>query len=139
MAGMPTLHRLEELIDLLEHDTRVYLRYSPGPEADAAHSSKDHESGLLMPGLSANPLWPPRWWTRPAEDWVARRVCQYLRELHEGARPWVLTGREVDFGPDNEPLLADVEPIAWVADDLLREAHARYRDRLNVGQATHPG
>jgi hypothetical protein len=139
MADMPTLHRLGELIDLLEHDTRVYLRYSPGPEADASHPSKDHESGLLMPGVSVNPLWPPRWWTRPPEDWVARAVCQYIRELHEGARPWVLTGREVDFGPDNEPLLADFEPIAWVSEDLLREAHARYQDRLNAGQATHPG
>lgn len=136
---MPTLGRLEELTDLLELGTRVYLRYSPGPAADTAHSSKDHESDLLMPGLSANPLWPPRWWTRPVEDWVARRVCQYLRELHEGARPWVLTGREVDFGPDNEPLLADVTPIAWVSAELVREAHQRYQDRFNVGQSTHPG
>jgi hypothetical protein len=137
MADLPTLHGLAELTFLLEHDKPLYLRYSPGPEADAAHPSKDHESGLMMPGVSANPLWPPKWWTRPAEDWVARRVCQYLRELHEGARPWVLTGRVIDFGPDNEPLLVDVEPVAWLSADLVREAHRRYQEELDAGQATH--
>lgn len=53
-------------------------------------------------------------------DWVARRVCQYLRELVEGARPWVLTGRVIDFGPDNEPLLDEVRPIAWLSGSLGR-------------------
>jgi hypothetical protein len=139
MTEMPVLTRLAELTLLLEHDVPVYLRYSPGPVADAAHPSKDHESGLLMPGLSANPLRPPKWWTRPPEDWVARRVCQYLRELEEGARPWVLTGTVIDFGPDNEPLLDDVRPIAWLSSELLREAHQHYHAQLDAGQATHPG
>jgi len=138
MVEMPTLHRLAEVTYLLEHDQPVYLRYSPGPEADAAHPSTDHESGLVMPGVSANPLMPPKWWSRPPEDWVARRVCQYLRELHEGARPWVLNGRVIDFGPDNEPLLVDVTPIAWLSADLLREAHQHYQEQLDAGQATHP-
>jgi hypothetical protein len=139
MTEMPTLTSLGELTYLLDHGMTVYLRYSPGPEADAAHPSRDHESGLLMPGVSANPLAPPRWWTRPAEDWVARAVCQYLRELDEGARPWVLTGRVADRGPDNEPLLVDVEPVAWLSGELVREAQRRYREQLDAGQATHPG
>jgi hypothetical protein len=37
MADMPILTRLDELTLLLEHDVPVYLRYSPGPAADAAH------------------------------------------------------------------------------------------------------
>jgi hypothetical protein len=135
--GMPTLERLDELTDLVGHQLPVYLRYSPGPIEDAAHPSTDHESGLVMPGLSANPLAPPGWWSLPVADWVARAVCQYLRELREGARPWVLTGRVLDFGPDNEPLLGDVRPIAWLSGSLVREAHQRYRERLDVGQATH--
>jgi hypothetical protein len=139
MTDMPTLDRLDELTLLIEHGEAVYLRYSPGPEADATHPSKDHESGLLMSGVSANPLRPPRWWTRPPEDWVARAVCQYIRELDEGARPWVLTGRVVDFGPDNEPLLAEVQPIAWLSDELLAAARRHYREQLAAGQATHPG
>jgi hypothetical protein len=43
---------------------------------------------------------------------VARAVCQYLREIQEGACPWVLTGRVADTGPDNEPLLVNIQPIA---------------------------
>lgn len=137
-AEMGVLTNLAELVDLLSAtDGEVYLRYSPGPVADAAHPSKDHESGLLMPGLSVNPLRPPAWWTLPVEDWLARRVCQYLRELAEDARPWVLTGRPVDLGPDNEPLLNDVVPIAWVSSELVTEAHQRYRARLDAGRATH--
>lgn len=135
--GLPTLERLEELSALADGDVPVYLRYSPGPVSDAAHPSTDHESGLVMPGLSANPLRPPGWWTLPVADWVARGVCQYLRELKEGARPWVLTGEVVDIGPDNEPLLVDVRPIAWLSGSLVREAHQRYHDRLEAGRATH--
>ena len=131
---MQTLDRLDELAELLDHDLPVYLRYSPGPEADAAHPSVDHESGLPMPGHSANPLRVPGWWTLPVADWLARRVCQYLRKIHDGARPWVLTGDAVDFGPDNEPLLVRVQPIAWLSAELVREAHERYRSRLAAGR-----
>ena len=134
---MPTLERLEDLVSLLEQDVALYLRYSPGPLADSSHPSTDHESGLVMPGLSANPLRVPGWWSLPPQDWLARRICQYLREIDEGARPWVLTGRVVDYGPDNEPLLDEVEPVAWLSGELVRRAHQRYHDRLDAGRATH--
>lgn len=136
---MHQLDRLDELVELMELGVPLYLRYSPGPEADAGHPSVDHESGLPMPGHSVNPLRVPGWWTLPVEDWLARRVCQYLREVHEGARPWVLTGQVADFGPDNEPLLVHVRPIAWLSGELVREAHNRYVSRLNAGRATHRG
>lgn len=134
---LPVLQRLDELTVLIDSGLTIYLRYSTGPAADSSHSSTDHESGLVMPGLSANPLTPPGWWSLPSADWLARRICQYLRELTEGARPWVLTGRVIDFGPDNEPLVDDVRPIAWLSGSLLREAHQRYQERLDAGKATH--
>ncbi|HET9141090.1 DUF6098 family protein [Actinophytocola sp.] len=133
---MHTVTRLAELAELVELDVPVYLRYSPGPEADAVHPSVDHESGLAMPGHSANPLRPPGWWTLPTEDWLARAVCQYRHKIGEGARPWVLTGVVVDVGPDNEPLLVAVRPLAWLAPELLTEAHDRYRARMKVGNQT---
>lgn len=136
-ADMGTVRTLAHLAELTRRGEAPYLRYSPGPESDAEHSSTDHESGLRMPGLSVNPLAAPGWWTKPLEDWLARRVCRYLRELDEGARPWVLTGRRVDIGPDNEPLVVDVVPVAWIAPELLAEAHERYSTRLNAGAATH--
>jgi hypothetical protein len=135
--GLPTLERLDELTSLADSGMTVYLRYSPGPAADASHPSTDHESGLVMPGLSVNPLAPPGWWTLPAADWVARRICQYLRELDEGARPWVLTGDVIDFGPDNEPLVDHARPIAWLSESLVNEARRRYHERLDAGRATH--
>lgn len=134
-ASMHTLAHLDELTELVGLGVPVYLRYSPGPEADAAHPSVDHESGLPMPGHSANPLRPPEWWTRPAADWLARRVCQYLRGHREDIRPWVLTGDVIDFGPDNEPLLVNVRPIAWLSAELVDEARHRYQHNLEAGRA----
>jgi hypothetical protein len=136
---MPTLDHLAELSVLARGEPQVYLRYSPGPLSDTTHPSTDHESGLVMPGLSVNPLRPPAWWSLPEEDWVARRVCQYLRELQEGARPWVLTGEVIDHGPDNEPLLIRARPIAWLSPSLLREAHQRYHDRWQQDARPQPG
>jgi hypothetical protein len=121
-APVRTLERIDELTELLDLGVPLYLRYSPGPAADAAHPSVDHESGLPMPGHSANPLRPPGWWTRPPADWLARRICQYLQKLEEGV-------------PDNEPLLVHVQPIAWLAPELLAEAHRRYQDSMDAGRA----
>jgi hypothetical protein len=47
----------------------------------------------------------------------------------------VLTGEVVDFGPDNEPLLVEVRPIAWLTAELVAEAQDRYRRRMDVGRA----
>jgi hypothetical protein len=132
---MRSLTRLAELAELLDLGVPVYLRYSPGPDADAAHPSVDHESGLPMPGHSANPLSPPGWWTLPTADWLARAVCQYLHKVGEGARPWVLTGDVADVGPDNEPLLINTQPLAWLTADLVAEAQRRYRERMAAGRS----
>lgn len=43
---LPSLERLDELTGLIDGGLTVYLRYSPGPVADASHPSTDHESGL---------------------------------------------------------------------------------------------
>lgn len=113
-----------------------FVRYSEGPESDAAEASRDLESGLELPGLSVNPLVPEDWWTRPDEDWLARQLCQYrhLAQRHPERFPWVLAGRVVGRGPDCEPLVADVEAIARVSDAALAEAEERYDDRFDRGQ-----
>lgn len=61
---MFTVHTLAELAELVRTGAAPYLRYSPGPESDAEHPSTDHESGIVMPGVSVNPLEAPRWWAR---------------------------------------------------------------------------
>ena len=114
------------------------LRYSRGPDEDMSTGSRDYEADVEMPGLSATPLRPEQWWSRPAEDWVARRVCKYLA-LADGrpdGRPWVLTGEIVGYGPDHEPLLGDVRPLAWIGSRAVAQARQRYRERFNVGRTS---
>lgn len=133
--GMRPCHRLSELADLATEG--VYLRFSRGPVADGGSVSRDHESGLDLPGLSVVPLWAQPWWERPLEDWLARQVCKYLhlREQADDDRyGWVLRGVVVARGPDDEPLVTAVEPLAWLTEELLAEARERYRARFRVGR-----
>ncbi len=133
---MRELHTLDELVDLVRARPGLHLRYSEGIEADGKGGSIDTESGLELPGLSVNPLDAEDWWTRPLADWLARQVCQYrhLSEKNPDRFAWVLTGRQVGRGPDCEPLLTDVEPVARLGDDLLAEAEERYTTRFNAGR-----
>ncbi|WP_237739309.1 DUF6098 family protein [Microbacterium yannicii] len=144
MEGMPLLRSvrldtsvrtLEELAGLVSELGVAYVRYSEGPERDD-RPSIDTESGLELPGLSVNPLHAERWWDRPFEDWLARQVCQYneLQAKNPARFPWVLRGEEVGRGPDCEPLLRDVVPVARIDDALLREATQRYQERFDAGK-----
>ncbi|MEV6718616.1 DUF6098 family protein [Lentzea sp. NPDC051208] len=125
-ARLPTITSLAELTDYIGED--VYLRWSKGPEADAASTSRDSLTGVELPGLSASPLRVEPWWDdRSRELWVARRLFDYrhLRDLRgSDVRAWVLRGTEVGRGPDNEPLVRCQEPLAWVADSALEECSA---------------
>jgi hypothetical protein len=114
----------------------VFVRFSAGPAADAAEQSIDYESGSQLPGLSANRLDPESWWSRPLIDWLARQVCQYLHlnERSPDHSGWVLRGRIVGRGPDDEPLLADIDPIAWLGPRLIVEAERLYADRFDQGR-----
>jgi len=55
---LPTIHTLDELADAVRRRPDVCIRYSKGPDHDRGDQSVDHESGLELPGLSANPLQP---------------------------------------------------------------------------------
>lgn len=47
---------------------------------------------------------------------------------------WVLRGGEVARGPDCEPLLRGVIPVALLDDRLLAEAADRYGERFDAGR-----
>ena len=132
---LPMLTSLAELAGYVAPDT--HLRFSRGPEHDRGGRSHDYESDLELPGLSVNPLPPERWWTRPVEDWLARQLCNYIHIMEEAdddRRPWVLRGATVARGPDNEPLVADFEPVALLSDELIDEARRRYEERFDVAE-----
>jgi hypothetical protein len=132
---MPALASLDELAELVEATgppagRDLYVRWSQGPAADlgdgtAEQSSRDGLTGVLMPGLSANPLRVEPWWgDRPLRLWLARRLHDYrhLRDLRgPGVRAWVLTGQVCGRGPDNEPLVICRKPLAWVEEPALAE------------------
>jgi Family of unknown function (DUF6098) len=133
---MRSIERLSQLTELVGGREELYLRHSSGPESDSEGTSRDYESGLDLPGLSVVPLKPPRWWSRPVEDWIARQIRKYahLAEKGNDRYAWILTGRVCDSGPDHEPLIADFTPVAALSDDLLKEAEDRYHDRFEVGR-----
>lgn len=132
---MPHVSSLDEMTALIlatdtEPGQELYVRWSEGPAVDLAsggteQSSRDGLTGVLMPGLSANPLRAEPWWgDRPLRLWLARRLHDYrhLRELRgPGVQAWILAGRECGRGPDNEPLVICCQPLAWVDESALAE------------------
>lgn len=133
---MPVVDELAGVVELVAEHPDLCVRYSAGPEHDASSTSRDHEADLELPGLSVTTLRPEPWWTRPAIDWIARRLCKYLdlAQKSPDRQPWVLTGEIVGYGPDHEPLVAQVVPLAWIGARALQQARAHYRDRFHVGR-----
>lgn len=130
------LASLYQLEGLLRRYPRLHLRYSEGPVADSRARRIDAESGLELPGLPAHPLQPEDWWHRPVADWIARQLRRYrhLRQREPDRFAWVLTGWVTGRGPDCEPLLGDVVPVARISDSLLDEAEQRYRELFGSGK-----
>lgn len=124
---LPVLRSLTELAALVERHEHLFVRWSRGPGTDLGRPvSKDDLTGVSMPGLSANPLDVESWWEdQSTELWVARRLHDYShlpREKGPGVRPWVLLGRVKGRGPDNEPLVGDIEPVSWIDEDVIDQA-----------------
>jgi hypothetical protein len=133
---LPLADDLAEVVQLVQQNGGLYLRYSKGPGADAEQPfSHDYEAGVDLPGLSVTTIQPEYWWPRPTQDWVARRICKYADLGEEEDRfPWLLRGRVVGYGPDHEPLVRDVEPVARISDRALHQAKACYEERFEVGR-----
>ncbi|MGZ0202978.1 DUF6098 family protein [Streptomyces sp. RM1] len=126
---LPTVSTLAEAAELVARHRGLYVRWSKGPGVDLrSASSIDELTGVPMPGLSANSLDVEGWWgDRSLRLWTARRLYDYAHLPHDkgpGVRPWVLTGREIARGPDNEPLVTEVEPLCWIADEVIEAARA---------------
>lgn len=141
MTQLAVLRSLAEVADVVSAQGTTYLRYSKGPDEDLGHrSSRDYEAEVDLPGLSVTVASPEPWWPRPVEDWVARRLCQYADlGAANGRFPWLLTGRVVGNGPDHEPLVDQVRPIARVADEAVREAVRLYHERFRAGEDSREG
>jgi hypothetical protein len=129
---MTELPDLTALVALVERERHLYVRWSQGPGRDlTGPASVDALTGVPLPGLSASPLDVEDWWDgRPLRLWVARRLYDYSHlRVDKGpdVHPWVLRGREVGRGPDNEPLVREVEPVARLAPAVITEASEEVR------------
>jgi hypothetical protein len=136
-SDLPTIATLDELNSVVARRPDVCVRYSRGPDDDSSRRSVDYESGLELPGLSTIPLVREPWWTRDPRDWLARQLCHYVHlkdSSDDERRAWLLAGKVVGRGPDREPLLEPWTAIAWVSDDAIEEARARYRERFDTGR-----
>ena len=135
-TSVEMIANFDEVVELARMRAPLYVRYSAGPARDAETPSHDVEADVALPGIPVASLTPEPWWTRPDEDWVARRLCSYLDLLEQdgnGAdrRPWLLTGVVVGYGTEHEPLIGAVEPLGWVGPDALESAKELYRTRFH--------
>jgi hypothetical protein len=123
---IPTFETLDEFVERAGDGADLYIRWSRGPEVDATRTSKDELTGVELPGLSASPLQVEPWWEgRSLRTWLARRLYDYRHlagQRGPDVRPWLFEGKEVGRGPDNEPLVECVRPIAWLSEDVVIEA-----------------
>jgi hypothetical protein len=123
--SLPSIESLDDFADLIARADQLYLRWSRGPAVDEGRASCDDLTGAPLDGLSATPLAVEEWWgDRPLRLWAARRIYDYrhLPEIRGPVRPWVLRGREIGRGPDNEPLVECLEPLAWIAAEVVHDA-----------------
>lgn len=122
---MSTFSSLHDVAALVAARRGLYVRWSLGPEQDLAEmSSTDGLTGVALPGLSASPLDIEDWWgDRPTHVWVARRLYDYShlpRVRDPRTCPWVLAATETSGGPDDEPLVTDVQPLGWISPQVDR-------------------
>ena len=121
--SVPTISELDELAELVEATTDdLYIRFAR--EQDVDERSVDHQSGLTLPGVAVNPLRPPNWWVRRSTaEWVARQIGTYshLQDADPDRLGWIVRGEVIDRGPDNEPLLTNVEVLGLVASKLIAD------------------
>ncbi|MEU4359691.1 DUF6098 family protein [Streptomyces virginiae] len=136
--SMAVIGSLDELTALLTGRRGLYVRWSMGPQLDLScePSSRDALTGIELPGLSANPMDVEDWWgERPLRTWAARRLYDYShlpRVKDTRVRPWLLVGTEAGRGPDNEPLVRDVEPLGWVDQKVITEAEEEIHQQQGV-------
>jgi hypothetical protein len=141
--AMPTVRDLDELTALVEESPtqdQLYVRWSRGPDFDltpADKASRDSLTGVRLPGLSANSLAVEKWWgDRSRRLWIGRRLYDYchLRDLRgPGVRPWLLLGDMCGRGPDNEPLVRVLRPLAWISDLALKQAQEVVEAQQSTG------
>jgi hypothetical protein len=125
-ASLSEVMTLAEIVALQRRHGALHVRFSAGPDADARSGARHSESGYTLPGLPAWPLRAEPWWPVGQAVWIARQLVQNSYQLTTQTRAWLLVGELVGRGADCEPLLADIQPVAFVAGTAIQEAQGIY-------------
>jgi len=123
---LPVLETLGEVVSLCGTRANVYVRFSYTPDDRDAEARRERESGNLLPGVPAWPMRPEPWWAAGARVWIARQLSRHAHRAHAGAEPWLVAGEERGRGPDCEPLVARLTPLARIDQSVLTEAEEAY-------------
>ena len=123
---LPVLDTLSQVVELCANQPNVYLRFSYTPDDRDAAARRERESGYLLPGVPAWPLCPESWWGAGSRVWVARQLARRGYLARAGAEPWLVTGEVRGRGPDCEPLIANLTPVAHIHTRVLAEADETY-------------
>jgi hypothetical protein len=118
MRHIKTLEEYKKFIA----EKELYVRYTPDLDADLKYeTSTNHQNGDLLAGLSVNP---------------ANQLTEYVYCSTSNTICYLLTGREVGRGPDNEPLLKGISPVAIVDYDVIHAALAERKSSRYAKIAT---
>lgn len=123
---LPVLDTLREVVGMCSTRDDVYLRFSYTPDDSDSSARRERESGYLLPGVPAWPLCPEPWWGAGSRTWIARQLTRHSHLAHSAIEPWLVTGQLRGRGPDCEPLIAHVTPLARVGHKALLEADESY-------------
>lgn len=113
---MREITSLDELKELADKYDDLYIRYSSDIEGDKVRQrSTNHVTGNQESGLSANGI------SGRDRLWIAINAVEYHR-LCSGPG-WIIRGRDIGRGSDNEPLLHDIEVIGVLGDSCMEKCH----------------
>jgi hypothetical protein len=105
---------IKSLDQIRNADGKIYVRWSKSIALDNKRGYSLRAGTGREAGLSACEI---------GKDWDNDRILRQMAEYSfTGGSCWIITGREVGRGGDNEPLLVDVQCIGKVSDSLRRDA-----------------
>jgi hypothetical protein len=147
MTAVRTLTTLDAVVTVAQQiaasGQTLYCRYSAGPAADAkgGYRSRNHATGAVHCGLSVNNLTTADVAGGTERAWIVQQLADYGYMLHQGVRGtrcWLLTGTECGRGADGEPLVVDVQAVAFVAAAVLDEATAAAQAKADRAAGIRP-
>jgi hypothetical protein len=111
---MKTIKTIEEVREAIQSHGSVFVRWSEGPDQDAVGGwvSTNYQTKTKEAGLSVNDF--PE---EPSDYTILKRISEYWYFGHPIC--YLCAGEIVGKGGAGEPCLSNVEPIAFISEELI--------------------